>query len=610
MKNNILKYILIGLIGASMLMGCSDMLDTSPYDQISDGNMWKNKDQAEKAVNGIFSMFYNTGSMTVTYYRSNSSVGYDRVLFEGMGACSHSTNYFSILQEAAPTAGDGLFSYEWKWEYEGVNRTNNIIANISKVPDLEESEANRLLCIAKFMRAYFYYRLNVLFQGVPIYLEPTNNQDATKPRSTVDEVWQVCIDDLTDCINNEYFPENTLNTHYGSPSKGAAYALRGMVNMWKKDYASAISDFEQVGNCGYGLWTGNWEDLFKPDNEKNSEMILPLQYDETSGYCDNLQLLVGARDQYDCWTELFPSAEFVDSYENADGSEFKWSDYIPDWDKLEAKQREVFFLRDHMKTNSKFSSSYAGKVKSIGQAVMDKYYLDDGNEARIKTAYANRDPRLQLSVFTPYSTSTCFSPYYNNANIMNDKVYRWPYLDRGKDGGDLWSDKRNSFFYIYKKYNITEKGVMVDRLHCFNDYPLIRYTQIWLEYAEALNESGRLDEAIQAVNKIRERAGMPDLTNGGSGPNAVLDKEDMAKRIRYESRVELCLESVNYFEELRWGTYKESKFENKDTDGLKAMWGEIIQQQRYWKEYMTVWPVPRTEVLMNPNLEKTPGWNY
>ena len=57
---------------------------------------------------------------------------------------------------------------------------------------------------------------------------------------------QVILDDLTYCINNPDFPNNTLNENYGRPSKGAAYALRGMVYMWKKQYKEAGNDFKEV----------------------------------------------------------------------------------------------------------------------------------------------------------------------------------------------------------------------------------------------------------------------------------------------------------------------------------------------------------------------------
>jgi hypothetical protein len=130
-----------------------------------------------------------------------------------------------------------------------------------------------------------------------------------------------------------------------------------------------------------------------------------------------------------------------------------------------------------------------------------------------------------------------------------------------------------------------------------------------LLYAETLNETGDLDGAITAINRIRTRAHMPPL-NSGSIATAVSSKEEMRERIRYESRVELCVEGVNYFEEVRWGTYKESKFQGDNVNGFKNWWGDIVNGKWYYQEYMYPWPMPTTETQMNPNLSQTPGWSY
>ncbi len=581
------------------------MLDTTPYDKISTGSMWTTEDLADKGVAGIYDVMY-TKTMTTTNPNNSSDPGLNRQGIEVIGFCSTYYLNTDVLVSSAPSAGYSWFSKEWKFGYEGIHRCNDAIANLHKA-NLDEAKYQRLMCECKFLRAFFYCRMNLLFKGVPIYLEPINSSEAYRGASTVDEVWQVCIDDLTDCINNEYLANNTLTTNYGRPSKGAAYALRGIIYLWKEQYDLAIKDFEEVSKCGYGLWDGKYIDFFKYENEKNKEMIFPLQFDESTGYCDNFQLMVGARDHYDCWTEIMPSPDFVNYYRNADGSEFKWEDYLPGWDALTESQREVFFLRDNLKSNA---SAYTDATKRVGEAIMNQYYLNSGNEARIKKAYENRDPRLQQTVITPYATANCYSPYYNSGVQMQDKVLRWPYLNRGKDGGDMWHDKRGAGYYIYRKYNETEKGRYVDRVHCHCDWPLLRYTDIWLHYAEALNEVGRLDDAIAAVNVIRQRAGMPLLTKGGTGYNTVTAKEDMRERIRYERRVELCLEGINYFDEVRWGTYKQMKFQNQETGGVKAFWGKVTGGKWYYKDYMTTWPVPLTETQKNPNLKQTEGWNY
>lgn len=101
---------------------------------------------------------------------------------------------------------------------------------------------------------------------------------------------EVVLPDLKYCIDNAAFPDNTLGeSNFGRPSKGAAYALRGMAYMWLKEWQNAANDFEKVGQCGYGLWQGEYIDFFSPDNERDKEMIFAIQYDEESGYCDNIQ---------------------------------------------------------------------------------------------------------------------------------------------------------------------------------------------------------------------------------------------------------------------------------------------------------------------------------
>ena len=467
----------------------------------------------------------------------------------------------------------------------------------------------RYQCEARFLRAWAYNRLNMLYQGVPVYLEPINNEDCTRGQSSVDEVWQVILDDLTYCINNPDFPNNTLNENYGRPSKGAAYALRGMVYMWKKQYKEAGNDFKEVETCGYGLWTGEYADFFKYENEKDKEMIFSLQFSEETGYCDNIQQMTGARDTYDGWTEIKPSADFVDYYKNADGSDFKWSevDGLQDWDLLTPKQREIFFCRDGLES---MSSQKNALVKRVGEDIYQKYYLNSGNEARIKKAYDSRDPRLQQTVVTPYVPVDCYKPNYAGDANQIGKQLRWPLKEQGTNGGDFWLDKRTSAFYCYRKYNEFEKGRLISRSRCHTDWPLIRYTDVLLQYAEALAQTDQLGEAIRLVNKVRTRAHMPALTEGGSGPCAVNGKEDMLERIRYERRVEFCLEGINFFDEVRWGTYKETKFQGKDVNGGKSWWGDMVEYNWYYTDYMWPWTAPIVETQKNPNLTKRSGWAY
>ncbi len=596
------KTIIFTLVAYFAVSGCS-FLDTVPGDAIVSGNMWTTEELAENGINGIYDVFYNK-DINNTDPNKSSVTGLNRQGAEALGFTSGYFLSIPTLTNTALLAGNIWIEKEWKFGYDGIHRCNDAIANLHKA-GLSEDKYNRMMCEARFLRAFFYHRLNMFFRGVPVYTEPVESSEAYRGTSTAEQVWALCIEDLTFCIENKYIYDNTLTTDYGRPSRGAAYALRGQIYMWMKDYEKAAEDLAKVKDCGYGLWEGEWGELFKFENEKSREMIFPLQFDETTGYSDNLQLMIGARDHYDGWTELLPNPDFVDTYTNADGTPFSWTRVpgLEDWNKIKWSQREVFFLRNHLETFSPVE--YSNAVNRIGADIISKYYLPDGNEERIKAAYEGRDPRLKLSVWTPYSVMNCYSPVHNNGEPQLNKVFAYPYdrTTRGADGGDVYHDKCKvgAWFYMWRKYNETEKNRIPSRTQCKCDWPLIRYTDVHLMLAEALNEQGKTDEAIALVNEIRLRAGMPEVTG---------DQDAVREKIRYERRVELCLEGVNYFDEVRWGTYKDTKFiSGVENGGLKAMWGRIWIKY-YYKDNMTIWPVPLVETQRNPNLEPTPGWNY
>lgn len=614
MKKNLFLIFVIALVCVS----CNDWLELSPTDKLAAGNMWTSEDLADKGIAGLYSVFYPSAKYLTSPQLSRQVDGINRQGIEALGfpTAYYSNNYpVRLLTLEAKRAGDFQLSQEWKFGYTIIHSANDAIANLHKA-GLSEEKFERYQCEARFFRAWAYNRLNMLYQGVPIYLEPTNNEDMTKTQSTAEEVWKVCLDDLKYCIDNPNLPDNTLTVNYGHPSKGAAYALRGMIHMWQKDYEAALGDFEKVEQCGYGLWEGEYIDLFKYENDHHKEMIFTIQFDETTGYSDNIQMMVGARDTYNSWTEWKPSPDFVDYYRKADGSVFVWSEVpgLEDWDLLTPAQREVFFCRDELKTNPVLKDLAAEVRNRIGEKVFDDYYLDSGNEDRIRQAYEGRDPRLQQSVVTPYKPVNCF-PYLPSVYAVG-KQARWPLLgqanpDGSYDGADFWLDKRSSAFYCYRKYVEFEEGRLSNQSRsCQTDWPLIRYTQILLQRAEALARLDRIGEAVDLVNRIRTRAHMPPLVNGGAGANGVTGQEDMLDRIRYESRVELCVESVNFFEEVRWGTWKESKFQGQMTNGGKSWWGDIKEETWYWSDTLWPWSAPLGEIQRNPAIQKREGWTY
>lgn len=583
MKMNFIKK--IGLFGAAAILftGCrGDLMDLDPYDSIGSGNMWTSENLADMGVIGIYNVL-----------RSENVAG-DLHKFDsyGVSADFRGGNY-SLLRGNATTS-DSQFSNYWRIHYEGVSRANDAIANLPNAP-LDESKRNRLIAESKFLRAYFYYKLNMLYKGVPLYLEPTELEGFTKGRDTEEAVWNQVIQDLTDAINTADLPDKYAagSGDYGRVTKGAAYALRGKAYMWMENWAAAEADFRRVGELGYSLFQGGYKELFKEANEQCDEMIFSLQCIDLSGYGNNFTFRYGSRVSYgSCWNTYLASTDFVDTYECADGKPFNWNDYIPGYNEMAPAARSVYFFRDGLTDDEKTTLAAAGADMSR--------YLDSGNEARILAAYANRDPRLALTIITPYSQ------YLGSTNSV-DYTYtlRWPY--RGSDTAepfDLRTDTNNRFYYLFRKFVAEGSSEIPNREYSPLDIPIIRYADVVLSLAECLNEQGRTDEAITYVNMVRQRAGAALLNSNQY--TQVTGQDNMRERIRNERRWEFAGEGVNFFDEMRWRTWHESKM--FDGAGLKQIWGEMQSSYSWGGDYLYNWAIPRTEIQMNTNLEQNDGW--
>lgn len=562
-----------------------DLMDLSPYGSISSGNMWTTVNLANQGVMGIYNMLLN------------SEVGGELYRFESYGVSANCRDH-QALTKGNILPSSGVFSNYWKMHYEGIHRANDAIANLSKAP-LTEAELGRLIAESKFFRAFFYYKLNMMFKGVPLYLEPTELNDLTKGRETEAAIWEVVINDLTDCINEPNLPNKykSGDSNFGRVTKSAAYALRGKVYLWTKDWAKADADFAKVGELGHELFKGDYKLLFKEANEQSDEMILSVQNIGLSGYGNSFSFRYGSRVTFgSCWNSYLPNVDFVDSYENADGSKFNWDDYLPGFSRMDPAARAVFFLRDGL-TEDEFN-----RMRDEQKADMSKY-LPHGNEARILAAYENRDPRLQKTIITPYSE-------YLGAIGATSYTYtlRWPY--RGgdtKEPFDLRTDTNNRFYYLFRKFVAEGATEIPNRSYSPIDIPLIRYADVLLSRAEAINEQGFSQTAVELVNQVRARAGAALLQTSDIGkPTYVAGQAELRERIRNERRWEFAGEGVNFFDEMRWKTLHQTKY--KSGCGLKQIWGQNQYTDTWGGDHYYNWPIPTSETQKNENLTQVEGW--
>ncbi|MEZ0483625.1 RagB/SusD family nutrient uptake outer membrane protein [Fibrella aquatica] len=574
-------------VAAALSLGScqSDLLDTTPYGSISSANMWVSDNLTDLGVAGV----YNTLRLGI----QNGGAS-DRELYQmdGMGFTSMSRGG-NDMTNGTSTTSSGRFSNTWREMYEGIHRANDAIANIgAKSPSTAEKKA-RLIGECKLLRAYFYLRLNQLYKGVPVYLEPVAVTEMNRARETEAAVWDVVVKDLTDAINEPALPAKyaAKTPTYGRVTKGAAYALRGKAYMYQKKYAEAAADFAKVKEAGYKLF-GDYSKLFKEANEQSDEMIFSLQHTGVDTYGSTTQWYCGTRSSFgSCWNNYYVSPKVVELFENKDGSKFNWDAVLPGYSTMSANQREVFFYRNGL-TAAEIST---GTNKGLDM----KLYLPTGNEQRLAKAYADRDPRLNVSVIVPYAT------YLGRPQNGADQVYtnRWPSRSETPPVLDLFTDSRSQFFYLHRKFVYEGSTELLNRQFGPIDFPLIRYADVLLMWAEALNEQNKTAEAIPLVNEVRARAGIALLNS--STATTVAGQADLRERIRNERRVEFINEGINYFDELRWGTLKDMVF--SAGSGVNQIWGSITAPYT-WKDNITTWPIPQTEIEQNPKLVQNPGW--
>lgn len=572
---------------ALLASGCmKDLLETVPPTQVLSGNAWTTDNLTDLGVNGVYAALrlgIGTGGTT-----NREIYQYDR-----LATLMYRDN--DALMNGTATTGNGLFSSVWQELYESIHRANDAIYGITHISPSSDDKKARLIAETKFLRAFFYYRLNQLYRGVPIYLEPIAYDEAILPRNTEQEVWQQVISDLTDCINEPNLPNkyNAGDSNFGRATKSAAFALRGKAYMYMSQWDQAIADFAQVKILGHSLFMGQYATLFTEANEQSDEMIFAIQNIPVVGYGSTFQFYFGSRSAFGSnWNTYIVHPDAVDLYENLDGSTFNWDDYLPGYNAMEPAKREVYFLRDNL-TETEISNMTA---KGLDMSL----YLPTGNEQRVQAAYDARDPRLHANIIVPYST-------YDGTLNGADETFtmRWPYRTDLSPTHDIRTDMIGLFYYLPRKfvYEGANPGIP-DRVSGGTDSPLIRYADIVLLWAEALNELNRTDEAVALVNEVRARAGVGLLNS--SSATAVAGQADLRERIRNERRKEFLGEGVAYFDELRWKTWEETVF--YPGNGRKFVWGQIHAPYVWAGAHMYTWAIPRVEIERNPELTQNPLW--
>ncbi|MCM1198566.1 MAG: RagB/SusD family nutrient uptake outer membrane protein [Clostridium sp.] len=575
------KIMFSGLFAMMLFAGC-ESLDYIPASQMSGQTFWQTEEHARQAAIGMYSAMKEQWCFGMEF------------TFDMCSDIADGTAPWSDIARGNTfsSASSGVQNH-WQYLYELVHRTNTVIRNVSGMPIGQET-IDRVTGEAKFLRAMAYFRMLNCWGGVPYYDETCdiNEEFATldAPRSTEDEILGHILDDLSEAI--EKLPVGWDSADLGRATKGAAYALRGKVWLFNRQWENAVSDFEEIvynktNDYGYSLHP-DYNGLFRLYNGSHSpEMIFSIQSIDgnVAGYALDIVSWFGNKSTMRLIASncIVPSVRLVDMYENADGSQFSWDDVFPGFNDGGPQLRR----------------KYLSVAIDQGSTVVTSTL--DCDTAKVADAYRLRDRRLCLNVITPYS-------HYlgtDAGSVPMDKQF--VLADPTKGGAPMEAKAfiRNSEgwnSYFWRKWIPTGNldGYWGEYNRTPYEFPLIRLGDVLLMLAEAYNESGETGKAIVEVNKVRSRAGQPEL---GSGPSwlSVDGKEEMAERIRRERAFELAGEGQRYWDLRRWGLL-ESSVENA-TD----IYGDLMYTRSYQERHELL-PIPLVELDRNRSLVQNPGW--
>lgn len=228
-----------------------------------------------------------------------------------------------------------------------------------------------------------------------------------------------------------------------------------------------------------------------------------------------------------------------------------------------------------------------------------------GSGYNANSPYVGRDPRF-------YATILYDGVAFKNRNMQ---MYTGG-QDMVTSSGQAYTNATTPTGYYLRKF-INESVIPSSSIAASGyNWPLIRYAEVLLNYAESQNKAAGPDESVlAAVNQVRNRAGMPSVLAG-------LTQGAMDTVIRHERRVELAFEDHRYWDAKRWGTAA-TWFSNTSTPSRKMnitfnaitgvkTYSPAINYTNSTKVFGArnyLFPIPQSEIdIVGSKLMQNPGW--
>ncbi len=575
------KHIFAGILIIATLAGCSeDFLDKKPLGSLNEGTL-----ESEEGIellctaaygalhspdaNQWFNTFLNGGCNGWLYSDVRSDIAY-----KGGGGIADCANFHAMEVFNGIYPSHDHINGKWFNLYCSVQRAASAIRELKKMSPGSWDQYNSRLGEMIFLRAYFFFELQRLFNRIPYFNESVNVENYHKISNvefTRDELLEKIAGELGEAA--KLLPETQQDK--GRVTKYAALALQAKVNLYrayKQDDSYSVTEIDQklleevVTLCdqviGHYSLLNDFQQLDLIEYDNGSESIFEIQFSQDDGTTLNrtawfYALCSPCGSGYAGCGFFQPSQNLVNSY----------------------------------------------RTDSNGLPLFDDY-----NDVNIQTVEDglnhNVDPRLDFVVGRPGVRWKTFDQVYDETWVRDAGTY------------GLFSCKR----HLISPEDPRKWDLGMSDLN----WKLIRYADVLLWKAEALIELNRSDEALDLINQVRARAKNSNYVKAWDdgnqdaakyvidiyrpGTNCTWTQEYARQALRFERKIEFAMEGERFFDLVRWGIAAEvmnGYFEQEQQ--LRPYMGDATFTHGK-DEYL---PIPSAQIELSHELyQQNPYYNY
>ncbi|SIR11454.1 RagB/SusD family nutrient uptake outer membrane protein [Maribacter ulvicola] len=624
------KIKILPLLAVFLFSACQDYLDIVPNDIPTINDAFINRTSAETFLFTIYSGIEKPADI----FNSADKMAGDEVWVSGTGDEFSGIQIAQGLQSVTTPLLD-----KWQVTYRHIRNCNVLLANIDNVPDMTEFEKKIWKAEAKALKAYYHFILMRQYGPITIsddlvpVSQSTESQDLSQ--RPIDEVVDYIVTTLDEAMVD--LPDGLINrsTELGRISGTVAAAIKARV------LVTAASPLFN-GNIFYsGFVNKKGEELFSTSFDPKKWEVArdackeAIEMAESNGYqlyneTEYKNLFVNASQTTidkmtlrSRLTDEWNKEILWGRYDGTHNIQFNATPQLPGTlgsniigSRLSPTLRiaEMYYTNNGVPIDEDPSFDFENRYKTKNASEEESYKIQDGQE----TAYLNFDREIRFYADLGFDRSIWSGNGKgdddNDPFIINARSFE----TSGRKSGNNYS----ATGYFPKKL-VKENSALVNNgaNYVTREYafPIIRLADLYLYYAETLNETKAVpdQQVYEYIDRIRNRAKLDGVvnswTNHSTNPGKITTQEGMRQIIQQERMIELAFEGARFWDLRRWKLSKE--YLNRPIRGWNTA-GESASDYYtvtslfvplfFEKDYL--WPIREQEIINNPDLVQNPGW--